>query len=185
WQFGYDGGRMDEVVFEADADDDTVRVRTAGPQMPAWKTTEWAMGMRSGDVLKFDWTTRFAPLHTTADFWWEDPRPGQVRPCRFKEAASFLPVGPRECLSVSYYFWSFQGWRRRLSRLLRPFVALGVRYEISLDRWLIEHVVPQSLFAPGRRLGRFDKGLHELRKRWQRWREAYALPEPTRDDQGS
>jgi vanillate O-demethylase monooxygenase subunit len=183
WQFGYDGNRMTEVSVDVEADDETVRVRTAGPQMRLWKTTAWAMGVRAGDILKFDWTTRFAPLHSTADFWWEDSRTGQVRPCRFKETAFFIPVGPRESLAVSYYFWSFQGIRRRLRRLLHPFVALGVRYEISLDRWLIENVVPQSLFTPSRRLGRFDKGLHELRKRWHRWREVYAMARPAQDSE--
>jgi phenylpropionate dioxygenase-like ring-hydroxylating dioxygenase large terminal subunit len=181
WQFGYDGKRMAEVQVEAEADEDTVRVWTAGPQMRLWKTTEWALGTRAGDILKFDWTTRFAPLHSTADFWWEDPRSGEVRPCRFKETAYFIPVGPQQSLAVSYYFWSFQGMRRWLRRLLHPFVALGVRYEISLDRRLIENVVPQSLFAPGRRLGRFDKGLQELRKRWQHWRETYAIADPARE----
>jgi hypothetical protein len=134
------------------------------------------MGVRAGDCLKFDGTTRFAPLHTEAEFWWEEPHSHRIRACRFKETAYYIPVGPGESLSVAYYFWSFLGVRRWLSRLLRPFVALGVRHEIALDKWLIENVVPESLGAAGRRLGRFDTGLHELRKRWQRWREDYAPP---------
>ena len=178
WQFGYDGRRMDEVTMEAEADDHSVRIRTSGPQMPVWLTSRLALGMRAGDRLTFEWTTRFAPLHSTADIWWEDPHTGEVRPCRLKETAYFIPVGPRESLAVSFYFWSFRGARRWLRRLLRPLVALGVRYELALDRRLIENVVPDSLFAPGRRLGRFDKGLHELRKLWQRWRQEYASPGP-------
>ncbi len=175
-QFGYDGNRMDEVQFEAEADADTVHIRVNGPQKPLWPMSRWAMGVRKGDRLCFDWTTRFAPLRAEADFWWEDPRTGQPRPCRFKEHAYFIPVSPTESLSVGYYLWSFQGVRRHLSRLLRPFVNLGVRREIALDKWLIENVIPETLFAPGRRLGRFDKGLQELRKRWQRWREDYGMP---------
>ena len=177
WQFGYDVNRMDEVSVDVESDADTVRVRTAGPQKRLWLPTRWAMGVRPGDLLKFDWTTRFAPLHSTADFWWEDPHTGQVRPCRFKEVAYFIPVGPRESLSVAYYFWSFAGARRWVRPLLKPFVALGTRYEIGRDKWLIENVVPQTLFAAGRRLGRFDKGLFELRKRWQTWRQTYSIPE--------
>ncbi len=178
WQFGYDRDRMTEVEVAVEADADTIRVRTAGPQMPLWPATAWAMGARSGDILKFDWTTRFAPLHSTADFWWEDPHTGAARPCRFKETAYFIPVGPQESLAVSYYSWSFEGYRRRLRPLLHPFVALGVRYEISIDKRLIENVVPDSLFTPSRRLARFDQGLQELRRRWRRWKEAYGMNEP-------
>jgi phenylpropionate dioxygenase-like ring-hydroxylating dioxygenase large terminal subunit len=168
WQFGYAADRMTEVKVESEASNDTVRTRTEGPQMRLWFLTEWTMGMRSGDCLKFDWTTRFAPLHTSADFWWEEPRSHQPRPFRFKEVAFFVPVGPEECLLVSFYFWSCQGTLRRMLRhLYRPFVKLAVGYEISIDKWLIENVIPQSLHA-GRRLGRFDKGLHEQRKRWHR-----------------
>ena len=182
WQFGYDGRRMDEVIVETETDGHSVRIRTEGPQMPVWPTSRLAMGMRTGDRLKFDWTTSFAPLHSTADIWWEDPKTNEPRPCRLKETAYFIPVGPAESLIVFYYFWSFQGVRRWSSRLLRPFVALGVRYELLLDKRLIENVVPQSLYSTGRRLGRFDKGLHDLRKLWLRWREEYALPAADRDN---
>jgi phenylpropionate dioxygenase-like ring-hydroxylating dioxygenase large terminal subunit len=168
WQFGYDPARMTDVRVDTEAEEDWVRTRTAGPQMRLWPPTKWTMGMRSGDCLKFDWTTRFAPLHTSADFWWEDPSSGEVRPCRFKEVAFFVSVGPEECLLVSFYFWSWRGKRRWLKHLLWPFASLAVRYEISLDKWLIENVVPRSLHATGRRLGRFDQGLHEQRKRLKR-----------------
>jgi vanillate O-demethylase monooxygenase subunit len=184
WQFGYDGNRMDEVTVETESNDRAVRIRTTGPQMRVWPTSRLAMGMRSGDRLIFDWTTRFSPLHSTADIWWEDPKTNEVRPCRLKETAVFIPVGPNESLAVSFYFWSFQGMRRWTSRLLRPFVSLGVRYELSIDKRLIENVVPQSLYAAGRRLGRFDKGLHELRKLWGRWREEYAMPGREGKDSG-
>jgi hypothetical protein len=56
---------------------------------------------------------------------------------------------------------------------------MGARYEIRVDKWLIEHVIPQTLESTGRRLGRFDKGLNELRQRWRRWREEYAAPGST------
>ena len=182
WQFGYDGDRMDEVSVESDADERSVRIRTSGPTMRQWPTSRLAMGTRSGDRMKFDWTTSFAPLHSTADIWWEDPHTGEVRPCRIKETAYYIPVGPGESLAVSFYFWSFRGTRRLFRHLLRPFAALGVRYELSIDKRLIENVIPHSLYAPGRRLGRFDKGLHELRKLWQRWREEYAMPGVERDN---
>ena len=169
WQFGYFQDRMSEVTVESEVVGDAVRTRTAGPQMRLWFLTEWTMGMHTGDCLKFDWLTHFGPLHTSADFWWEDPRTQQVRPCRFKEIAFFVPVGPEECLLVSFYFWSWQQTARRwLRHLWRPFVRLAVGYEISLDKWLIENVIPRSIHEPGRRLSRFDKGLQEQRKRWQR-----------------
>lgn len=169
WQFGYAQDRMTEVMVESEASDDAVRTQTRGPQMRLWPLTEWTMGMRTGDCLRFDWTTRFGPLHTSADFWWEEPRSQQVRPCRFKEIAFFVPVAAEECLLVSFYFWSWQqSLRRSLRNIWRPFVRMAVAYEVSLDKWLIEHVIPRSLYSAGRRLGRFDKGLHEQRKRWQR-----------------
>jgi phenylpropionate dioxygenase-like ring-hydroxylating dioxygenase large terminal subunit len=171
WQFGYPAKRMSEVVVETETSAEAVRVKVEGPQMWLWPTSELAMGMRTGDLLKFDWTTRFDPLHTSADFWWEDPRSHQVRPCRFKEVAYFVPVGPDDCLLVSYYFWSWQGAVRRFLRhLLRPFLLLGLCYELRLDQWLIENVIPASLYQPGRRLGRFDRPLQEERKRWQHCR---------------
>jgi hypothetical protein len=160
---------MSEVLVETESTEDAVRTTTAGPQMPLWFMTEWTMGMKSGDCLKFDWTTRFAPLHTSADFWWEAADSKRLRPCRFKEEAYFVPVSAEECLLVTFYFWS---WKTRaqwlLSRFLRPFVISAVRYEIKIDKWLIENVMPQSVHSPTRRLGRFDKGLYEQRKRWQK-----------------
>jgi vanillate O-demethylase monooxygenase subunit len=174
-QFGYDPARMAEVEFDAQADDNSVRVLVAGPQKRMWRISQWALGARTGDCFKFDWTTRFPPLHTVGEYWWEGPRSHEDRPCRFKQFAYYIPVGPAECIWVSYYLWSFRGARRWLRRLLRPFVGMGARYEIRVDKWLIENVIPQTLESTGRRLGRFDKGLNELRQRWRRWREEYAV----------
>ena len=184
WQFGYDGNRMDEVTVESEADDRSVRIRTTGPQMRVWPTSWLAMGMRSGDRMIFEWTTSFSPLQSNADIWWEDPKTNEIRPCRMKETAYYIPVSATESLAVSFYFWSFRGMRRWASRLMRPFAALGVQYELTIDKRLIENVVPQSLYTPGRRLGRFDKGLHELRKLWGRWREEYAMPVREGKDSG-
>lgn len=186
WQFGYVGDRMTEVEVETQTTDDSVRMTTSGPQRKLWFMTEWTMGMRTGDLLKFDFTTRFAPLHTSADFWWEDSKTNRIRPCRFKEMAFYVPVGPEECLLVTFYFWNWQGSPRRfLGPLLRPFVTQAVRYEITLDKWLIENVMPKSVQSPNRRLGRFDKGLHEQRKRWQRCLDAEAALEGATQTAGS
>lgn len=173
FQFGYDQRRMHEVAVEMQTDDEGVRLQIEGPQMRMPLPSRWSMGLRRGDLLKFDFTTRFSPVHTTADFWWEDPRTQEVRPCRFKEAAFFIPVSSSECLLVCYYFWTWRGVRRYLRHLFKPFVSLAVRYEISRDKWLIENVMPASLDSE-RCLGRFDKGLREQRKRLRQLSDAAA-----------
>jgi vanillate O-demethylase monooxygenase subunit len=165
WIFGFDPALIAEVTNVTRAEEGCVKVEAAGPQ----KRVPWLfrifLGIRPGDHFCISWRTELNPPRSIFDWWWRDPIAQKDRPCRFREVAYFLRRGDHEAGLSSQFYWT----RKKtgllgFNRLVTWVAKQIIRYEIHLDRVLIENVIYRDLDSEGTVLGRFDRALREHRR---------------------
>jgi phenylpropionate dioxygenase-like ring-hydroxylating dioxygenase large terminal subunit len=165
WVFGYDPKHVGMMRNETIVTDQSVTIESSGPQkhIPWWM--RFGMAARTGDTFEVRQTVYYHPLYSTYDWWWVDPATGQERPDRFKEVAFFHHVGQGRSRLFSFHLWNRPNTGLLgFNRLARFVASQIVRYEIAIDRWLLENVHDEGN-GRSRRLGRFDRVVTETRKR--------------------
>jgi vanillate O-demethylase monooxygenase subunit len=165
--FGY-GPDVADVQSSVELTDKTVQVVNVGLQRRVPPLTATLLGIHTDDRFTAAWTTYFAPVFNVYDMFWENPKTGAERPGRIKEVVFFSPAGKDECNLVAYFFSTRNpAGRLGLNRLLQAIFVLLVRYEFTLDRWLVESLADKNTRLRGCQLGRFDRVLVENRARIQ------------------
>jgi hypothetical protein len=177
---GYPLEAMSEVRMSTEVDDRSVRVVTEGPQ----KWIPWAgsllFGMYTRDRVSFDWTTRFSPVHTEYEVWWQTPSGERHRGFRMKYIVFFRPVTDTETQLFGCYFSTMKPWGVLGLNILRRLVLAGlIGYEFELDRRVVENLADFNTSLRGAQLGRFDRPLVEQRKRLARI--YYGVDQPSAD----
>lgn len=166
WQFGYDENRLAEVVVSTSTDAVSVTAESRGPQKPLMRFGRWLLGIGPDDRLIVRWTTFYRPVHAVFDWWWEDPATMQPRACKFREIAFFNRTSERESALLSFYYWTLpRSGSSAVTAMVTAIMRQVVRYEIEIDRSLIENVIVSPTGLSGGRLGRFDTMVSEHRKR--------------------
>ena len=164
--FGYAMEGMEDVTVNLDLSPSTVVVTNRGPQrrLPWW--LEGLMGVYSGDTFVDHWVTRFSPVYSVFDHWWENPADGSRRDSELRTAVFFTPVDEQTTdLFTFFYARRQRGWRRHLFGMFKPMMIRLVDKEVRCDQALIEKLASSDVEMRGMKLSRFDKALAENRKR--------------------
>ena len=164
--FGYALEGMSEVTTELELGSEFVTVTNRGLQRPLPGWLEVLMGISRKDVFVDKWTTRFSPVHSVFDHWWENVTEGQRETTALRIGVFFTPV-TEECTDVFTFLYARPdaGWRGFLFPVMQPIFRWLVDREIRSDQKLIEQLTPSSTEMAGMKLSRFDKALAENRKR--------------------
>jgi vanillate O-demethylase monooxygenase subunit len=168
---GYELSRMHEVETRVEATDSSVRVFNGGPQKRIPPLTSFLFGIRTGDRFIDDWTTKFSPVHTCYDQYWEDAATREEKGSRWRIYVFFNPLegnspdGDRTQL-VTFAFLrpaAQGGWRNWL--LFKRSLMGMVNREIVLDQQMLELLADKRPGIEGMKLSRFDKvlGMHRAR----------------------
>jgi len=167
--FGYSLEGMPDVTTEVELGTDFVTVTNRGLQRPLPGWLEFLMGISGKDVFVDKWTTRFSPVHSVFDHWWENVTHGQQQTTALRVAVFFTPV-TEECTDVFTFLYAKPdaGWRGSLFSVMQPVFRWLVDREIRSDQKLIEQLNSSSTEMVGMKLSRFDKALAENRKRISR-----------------
>jgi phenylpropionate dioxygenase-like ring-hydroxylating dioxygenase large terminal subunit len=166
WQFGYEQARLSEIEFKVSQVPDGVDARSIGPQKRMAPFADIAMGVRHGDRLIVDIRARYAPLHVSYEWWWEDRTTGTTKGPRFREIAFFSRLDDRRSRLVAFYYWATQDRPWLFSnRLAQALAARAIAYEIGLDAALCAGIVQGAETLVGCHLGRFDALLPLHRRR--------------------
>lgn len=166
WQFGFVTQRLDEVRLESSTTPDSVAASASGPSKPVPWGGRVLLGVKPGDDLTIQYKVGYAPLHIVFDWWWSDPKTGAERPGKCREIAFFVPTEERQSRLVSWYLWTIPPTGRfGYNWCGRAIMQALIRYEIDLDRRIIENISPGGTQFDGRRLNRFDKPVVQSRYR--------------------
>jgi len=168
---GYELTRMHEVETRVEATDTSVRVYNGGPQKRIGPLVSFLFGIQTGDRFVDDWTTKFSPVHTCYDQYWEDAATREEKGSRWRIYVFFNPLdgnpldGDRTQLVTFAFLRPARqgGWRNWL--LFKPSLMWLVNREIVLDQQLIELLADKRPGIEGMKLSRFDKvlGMHRAR----------------------
>jgi vanillate O-demethylase monooxygenase subunit len=163
---GYELTRMHEVETRVEATETSVRVYNGGPQKRIPPLTSFLFGIQTGDRFIDDWTTRFSPVHTCYDQYWEDAGTRAEKGARWRIYVFFNPLEGDRTQLVTFAFLRPAlrgGWRNWL--LFNRSLMWMVNREIVLDQRLIELLADKRPGMEGMKLSRFDKvlGMHRAR----------------------
>lgn len=167
--FGYPLERMHEVEVEFQPTDTTVRVLNRGPR----KNISWIMralvGIGDDYLFMDDWTTRFSPVHSVYDHWWQCPKTGRESMVRWRLYIFFVPVDDDETALFTYAFTKsrYPGTYGGM-RLFKALMRRKLDYEIRLDVRVLEGLADKSPGIEGMKLSRFDRVLGLNRERIDR-----------------
>jgi phenylpropionate dioxygenase-like ring-hydroxylating dioxygenase large terminal subunit len=168
--FGYERDELARVEVAVELDEAQVKVENRGAQRRLPPGLGPLFGIRSGDRFIDSWVTRFSPLHTIYDQWWEEPESGAHRAARLRLAVFFVPVSERRT-----ELWTFASAPPRafgrLGFLRSVLLRRLVEYEIVRDQRMVESLPPEAVALSGKTLGRFDGPLSEQRRRLRRFYE--------------
>ena len=163
---GYELTRMHEVETRVEATETSVRVYNGGPQKRIPPLTSFLFGIQTGDRFVDDWTTRFSPVHTCYDQYWEDATTREEKGSRWRIYVFFNPLEGDRTQLVTFAFLRPAprgGWRNWL--LFKRSLMGMVNREIVLDQQMLELLADKSPGIEGMKLSRFDKvlGMHRAR----------------------
>ena len=168
---GYELTRMHEVETRVEATDTSVRVYNGGPQKRIGPLVSFLFGIQTGDRFVDDWTTKFSPVHTCYDQYWEDAATREEKGSRWRIYVFFNPLegNPRDGDRTQLVTFAFLrparrgGWRNWL--LFKPSLMWLVNREIVLDQQMLELLADKRPGIEGMKLSRFDKvlGMHRAR----------------------
>lgn len=163
---GYEMTRMTEVETRVDNTGDSVRVYNSGPQKKISPAIEFLFGIQTGDLFVDDWTTRFSPVYTCYDQYWQDAKTGAAKGARWRNYVFFNPITPERTELVTFAFIQPSpagGWRNWF--LFDPALKWLVDREIVFDKQMVESLADKRPDIDGMKLSRFDKvlGLHRAR----------------------
>jgi vanillate O-demethylase monooxygenase subunit len=164
--FGFDLECMKQMEQVLELTPETLKVTMDGRQRPVPPFSGLFMGIHPGDRLVVTGTNYFAPLYIHYDHHWENPATGKERPLRLREYFFFNPVDEQQSSTMLFFFSTRPGTGLLgLNRLRRWLLAAIIHREFKLDQYLIENLADKRVALAGCQLGRFDRILHECRKR--------------------
>lgn len=166
WQFGYPVDRLNEVRLEDSITPDSVSAKAVGPSKSMPWGGRFLLGVKQGDNLTIRYRCNYGPLYIIFDWWWSDPATGAERSGKFREVAFFVPIEPRKSRLVTWYLWTVPPLGRLAYNFWGGLVMRElIKYEIELDRRIIENITPGSTQLEGYHLSRFDRPVVQSRYR--------------------
>jgi vanillate O-demethylase monooxygenase subunit len=165
WKFGYDLKTLSDIEHRVTHQADHTLIEVAGPQKALPWLLEATTGVRSGDIFRIRYQTFYSPLRAEFEWWWEAAATRQDRGFHFKEIAYFMQIDNTNARLLTCFSWNKPvhgrlGWNRTIAAAM----SLLTAYEINIDVWLVENVVPDALDLDGCTLGRFDAQLRHHRR---------------------
>lgn len=162
-RLGWDARDVGTVSYEAHNHEDRTEVRYEAKQRHS--ALLFAAGIRSGDLFRNEWATRFDPVRTDFLLSWADASTGALRPLALRAQIFMVPETARTTLFHIALFARVHdpAWRP-LVGVLGPVARALVWKEIDDDRRFIPVVADTPERMKGMRLGRFDKPLVHNRR---------------------
>jgi vanillate O-demethylase monooxygenase subunit len=165
WKFGYDPAAMPNLEHRVSDEGDHTLIDVAGPQKALPRPFSGVFGVRSGDIFRIRYRAYCRPFRAEFDWWWEEPTTRQDRGLHFREIAYFMPASDNRSRLFSHILWNRSprgglGWNWVLTTVMSRVIA----YEIEIDIWLVENIIPDARDLSACVLGRFDAQLRHHRR---------------------
>jgi phenylpropionate dioxygenase-like ring-hydroxylating dioxygenase large terminal subunit len=161
--FGYPIARLSEVetTWQRQAPG-RFAITSMGPQKPiAWPLRQF-LRLGANDYFSGDWTVSVRPwLSSYVDRWYAGPtRDAPMRSFGMDLRIFFVPLSESRTRLFTFIFCT----GLRLHAVARHVLTALIRYEVSLDQRVVSRLIEPERPLVGRRLGRFDVVLHQIRK---------------------
>lgn len=161
--FGH--SHLADLETQVEVNDRTIQVRNQGSQRHVSLLASLLFGIKTDDLLLIDWDFHFSPVYSLAKSAWASKESGKTRDrWQLHIPTFFVPVNDRITRLVVFVFGKSSLGKLAFQMLIKPMVTLGTRYEMQLDRQMLEHLADMQMTPIQMQLGRFDKALVECRK---------------------
>jgi phenylpropionate dioxygenase-like ring-hydroxylating dioxygenase large terminal subunit len=163
--FGYDTAALRSVEVRTWVGADNVRIRAEGRQrhLPAVVAfLRRGLGGAGDDRFVDEAEFRFDPLRSKAESYWQAAASGQRRPVAIRSMTYLVPVDRTTTDVVAFY--AIESPWRLLSKVSRPMFSALLRWELHLDRRMVERLSSAPTSLDGMSLDRMDAPLRPIRE---------------------
>ncbi|HVS34543.1 MAG TPA: Rieske 2Fe-2S domain-containing protein [Gemmataceae bacterium] len=167
--FGFDQKQLSQVRVQIEASDDETYMLTKGATKPGVFITRWFIGYGSAFHFCSDTRTRYSPVHSRIDHWWETLDGAREARVRWRVYLFYVPVDAGRTDVVLFVYGKMTwpgGWL--LWPIVRPIMQHEFRREIRADAKLLGNLADYAPGMEGMKLSRFDRILGLTRERIKR-----------------
>lgn len=167
--FGFPLDRLAEVTCCVESTETEVHTVTEGPCKDPGFLLRLLMGIGKDFHFHSDWVTRFSPVHTVVDHFWDQPGSEREAMIRWRFLHFFVPADEH---TSQIFTMAYVTARYPLPSggvpLFRWFMLRKMTEEVDQDKFILENLADQDISIEGLKLSRFDRPLGLNRERLAR-----------------